>query len=223
MGVLITYGSYLSSKDEIPGSCTSIVGMDTGVALIAGFAIFPAVFHFGLDPGEGPGLAFVTIPAVFAEMPFGGAFFGALFFLLLSVAALTSMISLLEVVAAWLIDEKGWHRPKAAAFMGAIIFVVGIFASLSLGDLSHIQIPYIGVFFDLLEYVGEALFLPLGSLLTVIFAGYVWGAHKIKEEANLEAKGIRIGGWYDILIRYVVPVAVAIILVMGTLQTFEII
>src|SRR5690606_11353351 len=109
MGAIITYGSYMRDQDEIPGSAASVIGLDTTVAILAGFMIFPAVFSFGFDPSAGAGLTFITLPAVFAAMP-AGSFFGVIFFILLSIAALTSAFSLLEVVVSWLTDERGWSR-----------------------------------------------------------------------------------------------------------------
>ncbi len=117
MGAIITYGSYLGDRDEIPGSAAWVVGTDTVVAMLAGFMIFPAVFAFQLEPGAGPGLTFMTLPNVFARMPLG-RWFGSAFFLLLSIAALTSAISLLETVVAYLVDEKGFRRDVAAAVLG---------------------------------------------------------------------------------------------------------
>lgn len=121
MGAIITYGSYLSNKDEVPNSAIQIIAADTIIAVMAGMAIFPAVFALGFETNAGPGLVFVTLPAVFAEMPAGGIF-GVLFFILLTIAALTSAISLLEVVVAYFVDEKNWPRKKAALVLGTVIF-----------------------------------------------------------------------------------------------------
>ncbi len=220
MGVLITYGSYLTAKDEVPGNAVSIVGLDTGIALMAGFAIFPAVFALGFEPGAGPGLVFITLPAVFAEMPLG-VFFGILFFLLLSIAALTSAISLLEVVAAWLIDEKGWARGKAAAMMGIIIFIVGLPATLGYSVLSGVTTPILDMdLLDTYDWFANSIFLPLGGLLAAIFTGYIWGARNAIDEANKGAVGFRIGAWWGFLIRYVVPVLIIVIMAVGLYDLF---
>lgn len=219
MGVFITYGSYLSDRDNIPGSAVSVIGMDTGIAILAGIVIFPAVFAFGFDPGDGAGLAFITLPAVFAEMPLG-VFFGTLFFVLLTVAALTSAISLLEVVAAWLIDEKGWARSKAAVFLGVVIAVVGIPASLSMGAWSSVEIPNIGNLFDTYDWFANSILLPLGGLLTAIFAGWVWTAKSALDEANKGGAGLKIGNWYGPVIRYLVPLAILVVMVVGIVDTF---
>ncbi len=220
MGVFITYGSYLKRKDEIPVSTATIVGLDTIVALLAGFAIFPAVFALGFAPGAGPGLVFITLPAVFAQMPFG-VVFGVLFFVLVGIAALTSAISLLEVVSAWLIDEKGWERKKAAILMGLVIFVVGVPASLGYSVFSDFSFP--GLKTDLLDtydWFANSIFLPLGGLLSAIFVGYVWRAKKAVNEANRGSSWFTIGNIWVFLIRYVVPVLIIVIMAAGIYDTF---
>lgn len=220
MGCMITYGSYLRREDEIPNSALQVVGMDTAVALLAGFAIFPAVFAMGLDPAAGPGLTFITLPAVFAQMPLG-TFFGALFFLLLSIAALTSAISLLEVVVAWLIDEKGWNRAKAAWIMGIVIFLVGLPTTLGYNVLSSFKMPGLGTdVLDTYDWIANSILLPLGGLLTAIFAGYVWGARKTQEEANIGAASLKLGDWYGLLIKYIAPLAIALVMITGIYNTF---
>ncbi|WP_291319717.1 sodium-dependent transporter [Desulfonatronospira sp.] len=219
MGAIITYGSYLRQKDEIPGKAASVVGIDTGIAIMAGLAIFPAVFALGFSPDGGPGLVFITLPAVFAEMPMG-VFFGLLFFILLSIAALTSAISLLEVVTAWLIDEKGWSRGSAAVTMGIIIFVVGLPTTLGYSVLSDVTFPGLGTdLLDTYDWFANSIFLPLGGLLTAIFVGYIWGARNAVEECNRTSGFICLGTWWVVLIRYVVPVLIFIIMIMGIYDT----
>ncbi len=135
MGAMITYGSYLSRKDNLVVSAFTVVLLDTVVALLAGIAIFTAVFAYGLEPAAGPGLIFHVLPAVFSEMP-GGAIFGLLFFLLLSIAAITSGISLLEVVTAYYVDDRGWSRTQATLTFGFVIFLLGVPSALSFGHLA---------------------------------------------------------------------------------------
>lgn len=220
MGAIITYGSYLRKQDEIPNSAFQVVGLDTGIALIAGFAIFPAVFAMGLDPAAGPGLTFITLPAVFTEMPLG-TLFGFLFFVLLSIAALTSAISLLEVVTAWLVDEKGWARSRAALVLGLIIFIVGIPPVLGYSAWGEFASPGLGMdILDTYDWFANSIFLPLGGLLTAIFAAYVWGARNLQDEANVGATGFRIGDWYTVLIGVIVPIAIAVLMVWGIYGTF---
>jgi NSS family neurotransmitter:Na+ symporter len=220
MGCMITYGSYLRKEDEIPKSALQVVAMDTAVALLAGFAIFPAVFAMGFNPGAGPSLTFITLPAVFANMPLG-SLFGALFFVLVVIAALTSAISLLEVVVAWLIDEKGWSRSKAAWLFGTLIFIAGIPTILGYSVLSEFRMPGLGTdILDTYDWFANSIFLPLGGLLTAIFAGHVWGAHKLQDEANLATSGFSLGNWYGFLVKYVVPVAIGILMLVGLYDTF---
>ena len=220
MGAMITYGSYLRKKDPIPSSAGTIIGLDTFVAIIAGFAIFPAVFAFGFDPAAGPGLAFITLPGVFTEMPLG-AVFGFLFFLLLTIAALTSSISLLEVVVAWLKDEHKWKRTKAAVVVGSAMFTIGVLPSLGYSVLSHVQAFEMNIL-DLYDWFATSILLPLGGLLTIIFAGYVWGARKLSEEANEGTGKLRFGPGkgFMFLVKVVVPLAVLAVLIAGLYEKF---
>jgi len=211
MGCMIVYGSYLKKDQDIPVNSYWICGADTAIAFLAGLAIFPAVFAFGLEPGAGPGLTFITVPAVFAAMGPVGHFFGILFFFLLTIAALTSAISLLEVVSAYFIDEAKWDRKKAVWIMGLIIFLLGIPSSLGLGVWSGVKIIGGRDIFDSLDYIASNIFLPLGGFLLCIFIGWYWGTTKATEEANIGAKSIKLGNTYSFLIKYIVPIAIFIV------------
>lgn len=169
MGAMITYGSYLGARENIPGSAVYIALADLAVALLAGLVIIPAVFAFGLNPETGPPLIFLTLPAVFQRMPLGGLF-GAMFFFLLSIAALTSAISLLEVVVAYFVDELNWSRAVAAPVLGFAIFLLGIPSSLSVGPLAGFKLWGMPIL-DFKDWFTAVIMLPLGALLTVIFAG----------------------------------------------------
>ncbi len=245
MGAMITYGSYLSDKDSISDSAGFVVGLDTLIAVLAGFAIFPAVFALGLDPAAGPGLTFITLPAVFAEMPLGGIF-GFLFFVLLTIAAVTSSISLLEVVVSYIVDEHNWDRKKASAIVGGIIFVVGIPPLLSYSVLSDVS--FLGMdILDTYDWFANDIFLPLGGLLTAIFAGYVWGTKNTSEEIGKNTKGkfgylisglivpfnkekgeesaeaskkVYLVNWFEIMLKYFIPVAIAIVMFAGIIDKF---
>ena len=221
MGAMITYGSYLSDDDNIADAAGQIVGLDTLIAIIAGLAIFPAVFALGGSVTDGPGLAFITLPGVFAQMPLGN-FFGFLFFLLLTIAALTSAISLLEVVTAWLTDEKGWERKKAAFLLGGVIFLVGIPPLLGFGPLEGFNVIGKDIQ-ELYEWVASDLLLPLGGLFMAIFAGHIWGFRKTAEEINKNESKFRVGNVFGFTIKYVVPVLIAAILVIEILQTANVI
>lgn len=220
MGAMITYGSYLRKQDPVPNSARTIVGIDVGVSIIAGFAVFSAVFAFGYDPAAGPGLAFITLTGVFTEMPLG-VFFGFLFFVLLAIAALTSSISLLEVVVAWLKDDHNWSRMRAACLVGAVTFVIGILPSLGYSVLQDVRLLDMDIL-DAFDWFASSILLPLGGFLTMLFAGYVWGAKKLSEEANHGEGRLRFGpgGLFVVLIKFVVPVAVLAVLISGLYEKF---
>jgi NSS family neurotransmitter:Na+ symporter len=151
-----------------------------------------------------------------------GTFFGFLFFVLVTIAALTSTISLLEVVSAWLIDEKGWERKKAAILMGLVIFVVGIPASLGYSVFSGFSFPGLNTdLLDTYDWFTNSIFLPLGGLLSAIFVGYIWGTKKAVDEANKGCTVFTIGKWWSILIRYVVPVLIVAIMAVGIYDTLS--
>lgn len=211
MGCMITYGSYLSKNEDIPTNSIFIVTFDTLIALLAGLMIFPAVFAFGMEPGTGPGLTFITVPAVFNAMGSGGAFFGILFFILLVIAALTSAISLLEVVTAYVVDERKWDRKKAALIVGFVIFLLGIPSSLGQGVWSHIRLIRGMDFLDSFDFIASNVLLPLGGMLIAIYAGWVWGTDKMHEEGNLGAKSVKLGGFFDILVKVISPICIFII------------
>lgn len=173
MGAMLTYGSYMSDKDSIPVSALQIVILDTLIALIAGTAIFTSVFAVGLAPDAGPGLIFHTLPGVFALMP-GGYFFSILFFISLTIAALTSSISLLEVVVSFFVDELKWKRHTAAVVISAFIFTLGIPSALSFNLFSDIKIFGFD-FFGLVDFIASNILLPLGGLFIAVFVAWVWG------------------------------------------------
>ena len=156
MGITITYGSYLSEKENIPRSCLSVAGLDTAIAILAGVAIFPAVFSFHLEPTQGPGLIFGTLPMVFAEIK-GGPLFAFLFFALVFFAAVTSAIALLEVPVSFAIDTLKWSRRKATLVIGSAIFLLGIPSALSFGMLGDVTILKYSVF-DFIGVIILALF-----------------------------------------------------------------
>ncbi|WP_419799477.1 MAG: sodium-dependent transporter [Terasakiella sp.] len=214
MGAMITYGSYLNKKENLGKSAIWVTSLDSGVAVLAGLLILPAVFAFGFDPAAGPGLTFITLPAVFAQMP-GGVFFGVLFFFLLTIAALTSAVSLLQPIVSYFSDEKGWNSKVAAIVFGVVIFTLGIPSSLSLGVWSDFLIIGEKGFLDSMDYIASNILLPVGGILISIFVGWVM-ADKMKEEVtnNGEKTFPFLGAWLFIC-RFVAPVAVAWILVSG--------
>jgi NSS family neurotransmitter:Na+ symporter len=197
--LMITYGAYLSRGENIPGSATLVVSVDTLVAIIAGFAIFPLVFAFGLDPAGGPGLFFVTLPIAFSEMPYG-ALVGGAFFTLALFAAFTSSISLLQIGVAWLSEKKGWSRTTASAALGGLVWIVGV---------GHIFYPAL---IDLFDGLTEGVGLPLGGLLIALFAGWAVRRSLLEEigpQASVTNKLWPIG------IAFVAPVSIGVVLVFG--------
>jgi NSS family neurotransmitter:Na+ symporter len=213
MGAMITYGSYLSKKENIAGSAGWVTLLDTAVAVMAGFMVLPAVFAFGFDPAAGPGLTFITLPAVFAQMPFG-SFFALLFFLLLMIAALTSSVSILEVVVAYFVDERGINRKTASVIFGFIIFVLGVPSSLSMGVMKDTH--FFGMtFFDLMDFISSKLLLPIGGLFIALFVGWViWPGAKEDVGSHNGRVPFWISGW-GIVVKFIAPVAIAFILVRG--------
>ncbi|HNR66302.1 MAG TPA: sodium-dependent transporter, partial [Atribacterota bacterium] len=210
MGCMITYGSYLKKEEDIPLVARYVVISDTAIALLAGFVIFPAVFAFGLEPGAGPGLTFITLPAVFAQMGAAGHIFGFIFFTLLMIAALTSAISLLEVVTAYSIDEMKFDRKKATIVAGVLIWALGLFPTLGYSTLSHIKLIKGMDLLDSFDFFANNMLLPLGGMLTAIFIGWYWGTDKALEEANISASR-KLGSNYAFLIKYVVPIAIFVV------------
>jgi len=212
MGAIMAYGSYLSEHASIPRTTLQVAGMDTLVALLAGVAIFPLVFAYGFEPQQGPGLVFKVLPAAFGQMP-GGRLVGTLFFVLLTFAAWTSSISLLEPIVAWLVENRGHSRIRAAALAGTLAWALGLGPLLSLNAWSGYTL-FGKNLFDLVEYVTANVMLPLGGLLIAIFAGW-W----LSRTASVEELGLGDGLAYRtwrVLIRYVTPVAVLIVLLNVT-------
>lgn len=218
MGAMMTYGSYMSDKDSIPGAALQIVLLDTVIALLAGLAIFSAVFATGQDPAAGPGLIFHTLPVVFAKIP-GGHIFAFLFFLLLTIAALTSAISLLEVVVAFFVDERGWKRHQAVLVFGSVTFLLGIPSALSYNIMINVQI-FGMTFFDLADFLASNILLPLGGLLISIFVAWIWGIDralvKLKNGAEQLFKSYqwRVNAWRFFL-KYLSPVLIFIVLLQS--------
>lgn len=207
MGAIMIYGSYLPKDASIAKTSIAVAGMDTLVALLAGLVIFPIVFSHGLNAGAGPGLVFVTLPIAFGQMP-GGMFFGAVFFLLLSFAAWTSAISLIEPAVAWLVENHGMSRNKASVWAGLTTWVLGIGTVLSFNHWSE-PLAFGKTFFDLLDYLTANIMLPLGGLAIAVFAAWLMSKQSTQEELQMD-DSIAYRGW-RFLVRYVTPVAVIIV------------
>jgi NSS family neurotransmitter:Na+ symporter len=208
MGAIMIYGSYLNSRASIGQNAMIIATMDTLVALLAGMAIFPIVLANGLEPGSGPGLIFQTLPIAFGQMP-GGALFGTVFFVLLVFAAWTSAISLLEPLTAWLVENRGFSRPRAAALGGIVVWLLGIACLLSLNAWSEITVFGKG-FLDLFDYLTANILLPLGGVCIAIFAGWIMRRASTEDELGLPAHSLAYRIWL-VLVRFVAPACVVLV------------
>lgn len=215
MGAMMTYGSYLKNDSNLFTSSLQIVILDTLIALIAGLAIFTAVFATQQNPAAGPGLIFHILPVVFTKMP-GGYIFSILFFLLLTIAALTSAISLLEVVISYFVDEKGWKRHSAVLVFGGVTFIIGIPSALSFNILADFHILGLN-FFDLFDYLTANILLPLGGMLISIFVAWIWGFNKSLKELRLGAEELfdqypTIITFWKLFIKYLAPILIFVVL-----------
>ncbi|MDR1376749.1 MAG: sodium-dependent transporter, partial [Synergistaceae bacterium] len=206
---------YLDKEEHIPSAGIWTAGLDTIVALLAGLAIFPAVFAMGFEPGAGVGLTFITLPAVFAKMP-GGTYVSFLFFLLLFFAAITSSMSLMEVATTFAIEKFNLKRSDAVWLMGIIIILLGGYSSLSLSGPPKITIMGKSKdFLDAVDYLCNNLFLPVGSLLACVFVGWVWFVPAQKELTNDgKVPSPWMGAW-TWCIRFISPLAILYIFIMG--------
>lgn len=207
MGAIMIYGSYLPNDAPIPGTSFLIAGVDTVVALLAGVAVFPIVFGYGLEPGEGPGLVFITLTMAFGHMS-GGKLFGMLFFILLSIAAWTSAISVLEPVVAWLAESVRWSRVRACLISGFCAWFLGLGSLLSFNEWSSFR-PGGRNFFEWAEFLSTTVLLPLGGMLIAIFAGW-----RMRSVSTMDELGTGDSGVYrvwQVLVRYVAPVGVGIV------------
>ncbi|MBN2793854.1 MAG: sodium-dependent transporter [Clostridia bacterium] len=215
MGTMITYGSYIGKKEKLGETAVQVTIADTLIALLAGLAIFPAVFAFGIEPSSGPGLVFVTLPSVFNQM-WGGQVFAFLFFALLSMAALTSSISILEVVVAYFSEEKGVDRNKATIIFAAIITMFGVMCSLSLNTTSDITFPFYANgewirlgFFDILDKISANILLPVGGLFISLFVGWKMKMEDVRDEVS--NGGVLKAGYFYFFIwgaRIVAPIGI---------------
>jgi neurotransmitter:Na+ symporter, NSS family len=215
MGTMITYGSYFREDQNIAGTAVRVALADMLVSLLAGIAIFPAVFAFGFQPDAGPSLLFITIPAVFASMPFGSIFM-VLFFVLAAIAATGAMLSLLEVPVAFLEERFKLSRPQATIGVSVLLALIGSTAALSNSVLADATI--LGkTFFDLYDFISSNLLLPMGGLFITIFVGWVWGFGKVQETLSNKGKlsNEPINKAIFFVIRFITPVLLFVVLLGG--------
>ena len=216
MGCLATYASYFSSETNLGKTALSVGVIDTLIAILAGLIIFPAAFSVGIQPDAGPSLIFITLPNVFQQafggVPFLSVVFSLMFYVLLALAALTSTISMHEVVTAYLNERFGWSRSRAAVCVTSFCVVTGTLSSLSLGIW---KATFFGLsFFDLLDFVTAKLMLPLGGILVSLFVG--WYLKRSVSYDELTNYGLQKAPYYPVylfVLRYVAPVAISLIFI----------
>jgi NSS family neurotransmitter:Na+ symporter len=223
MGAIMIYGSYLPKDSSITSSCFVIALADTGVAILAGVAIFPIVFTYGLEPAGGPGLIFISLPIAFGQMPFG-TFFGCLFFILLMFAAWTSSISLLEPAVSWMVENKNMARNKAAYIAGFIAWLLGLLTVLSFNHWAF-KFSFAGMvkengLFDIFDILTSNIMLPLGGVLVAIFASWLMSRTSTVDELGL-GDSISYKIW-RFIVRYIAPLGV-IIIFLNTMGFFKLI
>jgi len=210
MGTLITYGSYIRKTENLASSSLMVVMADTAIAIIAGIAIFPALFALGGSPASGTGLVFIVLPGIFQKLPFG-EIFALIFFILLAVAALTSTISVLEVIVAYLVEELKMTRRKATIAATLSVSVLGFVTVLSFGSLSNIQLFDHNIF-EMLEYLTSNIMLPLGGLFIVLFIGWFYSPSLTKKElTNDGALKSTYLPLFMFIVKFIAPVAIAMV------------
>jgi len=216
VGVLMTYSAYLPKQLSLPAAAGTICVGDTFVAILAGLAIFPIVFQYGLSPSEGPGLIFVTLPVAFAQMP-GGMIVAAFFFLLLFFAAYTTAVGMLEPMVSWLVERFNVRRSVLAVLAGLAVWLLGVASVLSFSVLSDVYpMDFVSAmqgktFFDVVDFTIANILLPINALLIALFAG--WSLDKLAVSQEL---GVTDGPWlmyWRFAVRYLVPVALTLIMI----------
>ena len=212
---LVAFGAYLKKEVSIPESASIIVGADSMVAILAGLAVFPIIFANSIEPSSGPGLVFQALPIAFSQTS-GGLIFGALFFVLLFFAALTSSIAMIEAPVSWLCDETRLSRRMAALVVGFVGFVLGSLAALSFNVFSDIR-PLAGIdmfsdkgFFDVFAFLATDIIMPLGGLMIAVFAGWIVKT-KYSLDELFDNKSNRFHVIWLFLVRYVAPVLLIVL------------
>jgi NSS family neurotransmitter:Na+ symporter len=208
MGAIMAYGAYMPADQNIGRTALTVASLDTAVALLAGIAIFPIVLANGLEASAGPGLVFETLPIAFANMPLG-PLFGTLFFILLSIAALSSSISLIEPGVAWLVESLKIRRSYAAIALGCFAWVLGVFSALSFNLIKEFKISNMSVF-NFTDFLTSQIMLPLGGIFIAIFVGWVMKKQDILEELQMR-EGVVFKSWYFV-VRFIAPVMVGAVI-----------
>lgn len=216
IGALAIFGSYIGKERALTGEAISVAVLDTCVAIVAGLIIFPSCFAFGVDPGEGPGLVFVTLPNVFNEMA-GGRIWGTLFFLFMTFAALSTVIAVFQNIITFARELWGWSLKKSLLINGVLLILLGVPCVLGLTDWSHVQILGKNIM-DMEDFLVSNNLLPIGSLVYLLFCvtRYGWGFENFQKEANA-GTGIRFPGGkaMKLYLTFVLPLIVLVIFVQG--------
>ncbi|MBO3702501.1 MAG: sodium-dependent transporter, partial [Candidatus Accumulibacter sp.] len=215
MGCMLTYGSYFRDNQNIPLTATRVMFADLSVSLLAGMAIFPAVFAFGFEPAAGPSLVFMTIPAVFTAMP-GGTLFMTLFFILTAIASVGAMLSLLEVPVAILSERFGLGRKRASLGTIAAVAALGVPAALSSSLTSDLKVFAMNPF-DLFDFLSSNILLPLGGIMVCLFVGWVYGLPEMARQLSNDGalRNTRLVSVLFVLVRFVAPLSIAAVLLHG--------
>ena len=220
MGIMITYGSYMKKDSSLEGSVRQIEVFDTAVAFLAGLMIVPSVFVFsGGDEAalsKGPSLMFITLPKVFNDMAFGSVI-GAVFFLLVLFAALTSSISLMETAVSILRDKFGWERKKATLLVTLYVLILGAIVSLGFGPLSFIKIIGLGLL-DFFDFISNSVLMPIVAILTCVSIGHFIGPKVIEDEVEINGP-FKIKKFYRIMLKWVAPIFLVLILIFAVSET----
>ena len=220
-GGMLIFGSYLGKDRSLPGEAVRIAGVDTLVALMAGLIIFPACFAFGVEPGSGPGLVFITLPSVFEQMPLG-QLWCTLFFLFMSFAALSTVVAVFENIMSFSMDQWGTPRKKACAINGILLFLLSLPCLLGFNVLSGVVVPGIGDIQGVEDFIMSNNLLPLGGLLLLLFCTHKrgWGFDNFLAEANT-GEGLKFPRWTRGYLTYVLPVLIVVILIGGWIPVVQ--
>lgn len=210
MGVMITYSSYVIKEENMLRSKGIVTIIDTSIAIISGIAIFPAVFTYGLEPSQGPALVFITLPNIFAQMP-AGFVVGILFFMLLFIASITSVVSIMEMIAAFFIEEYHISRRKSLTYIALAVFVTSVLSALS--QMEGSPLVFFGTnIFDWLDKLSSNFFMTFGAFATVIFTGWIFQKERLRKVFTSNGRYSNlIFPVFLFMIRFICPVAVAII------------
>ena len=221
MGSMAIFGSYINKKRKLAGEAVRVSGLNVLIALLAGLLIFPACFAYGVEPDSGPSLVFITLPSIFSQM-WGGQFWGALFFVFMSFAALSTVIAVFECIIAFSMDQWGMERKRAVAVNGILIMLLSIPCALGFNVLSGMTVPGIGDIQSIEDFIVSNNILPLGSLVVVLFCVLKrgWGWENFLAEANT-GEGRDFPRWLKPYLKYVLPALILIVFVMGYVPKFQ--